>query len=265
MSYLLIDKIDHRMEITLNRPEIRNAMDESMQVDLVDALTEASKDLEVRSVIITGAGDAFCSGADTRRITSGKDVFEGTSAPLTRHRYAHGVQVMSRAFYDCEVPLIAAVNGPALGLGFDLTTQCDMRIAAENAIFSEAFITFGLIPGDGGFWYLPRIVGYSRAVELTITGRRIDAKTAERWGLVSEVVPPGEALNAARRLADEIAARPPQTVRMSKRLVRDASETSLHEALNMGAMAQAVLTGSDDQKEAAAAMKEKRDADFSGR
>jgi len=121
-----------------------------------------------------------------------------------------------------------------------------------------------LIPGDGGFWYLPRIVGYSRAVEMTITGERVDAVTAEKWGLVSKVVPEGEALEASLILADSIAKRPPQTVRLSKKLIRDAEHLSFHDALDLGAMAQAVLTGSSDQTEAAAAMREQRDGDFTG-
>lgn len=264
MSDVLVERRGHVMVLTLNRPEVKNAMTEVMYFALADALDEASRDITVRAAVITGAGDAFCSGADTRRITGHTGVFEGSSAPKTRHGYSHGVQRMSNAFWNCEVPLIAAVNGAALGLGFDVATQCDIRIAAENAIFSEAFVTVGLIPGDGGFWYLPRIVGYSRAVEMTITGRRIDAATAERWGLVSQVVPQGEALTAGLALAEEIAARPPQTVRLSKRLIRDATQSSLQTALDLGAMAQAVLTGSADQREAVKALGERRAGEFTG-
>ena len=170
---------------------------------------------------------------------------------------------MSRAFHTCEVPTIAAVNGPAIGLGFDLTTHCDMRIAADVATFSEAFVTMGLIPGDGGFWTLPRIVGYSRAVEMTVTGKRIDAQTAERWGLVSEVVPAGQALAAAMALADQIANRAPHTVRLSKRLIREGMSVDLEAALALGALAQAVLTGSPDQREAVDATIAKRPGVFS--
>ena len=264
MSDLLVERQGPVMLVTLNRPEVKNALHEGMYAGLAEALDEASRDLEVRAVVLTGAGDAFCSGADTRRMTARTGVFEGNSPPRTRHTYVHGVQKMSAAFYACEAPLIAAVNGAALGLGFDLATHCDIRIAAANASFAEAFVSVGLIPGDGGFWRLPRIVGYSRAVEMTITGRRIDAATAERWGLVSEVVPGGEALNAALKLAEEIAGKPPQTVRLSKKLIRDGMEASLQSALSMGAMAQALLTGTADQREAVAALTERRKPVFQG-
>ena len=264
MSDLLVERQGPVMVITLNRPEVKNALHEGMYAALAEALGEASRDPAVRAVVLTGAGDAFCSGADTRRMTAQTGVFQGQSPPRTRHTYVHGVQQMSAAFYGCEVPLIAAVNGAALGLGFDLILQCDIRIAAETAIFSEAFVSVGLIPGDGGFWHLPRIVGYSRAVEMTVTGRRIDAATAERWGLVSEVTPAGEALAEALKLAGEIAEKSPQAVRLSKKLIRDGMEASLQSALSMGAMAQAVLTGTADQREAVAALVARRKASFEG-
>lgn len=250
------------MVVTLNRPEIRNALNDAMTAGLCDSLDQATSDPQVRCMVLTGAGDAFCSGADTRKIARGGGVFEGSDATVTRHGYAHGIQRLTRAFAACEVPIIAAVNGPALGLGFDITLQCDIRVAARNAIFSEAFISVGLIPGDGGFWYLPRIVGYSRAVEMTVTGRRVDAETAERWGLVSEVVDKGAALDAALALAQEVAEKSPQAVRLSKRLIRDAQVSTLENALSMGSMAQAVVTGSPDQREAVAALIGKRPAKF---
>jgi len=265
MTEVLVERREHVMVVTLNRPDVRNALNDDMFVQIAAALDEASRDVEIRALILTGAGDSFCSGIDTKRIKQREGVFEGASGPQTRHGYTHGVQMMTRAFAACEVPLIAAVNGPALGLGFDLTIQCDLRIASENAVFSEAFVTMGLVPGDGGFWFLPRIVGYPRALEMTITGRRIDAATAHRWDLVSEVTPPGGALAAALTLADDIAARPPHTVRLSKRLLRNAMETSLQTALDMGALAQAVLTGSQDQREAASATIERRKPAFHGR
>ena len=143
---------DHVVVLTLNRPEVRNAMTPDMYGELAAMLDKASVDLEVRALILTGAGDAFCSGADTRRMSDEEGVFEPGSPPWTRHGYLHGVQRLTRAFQRCEVPIIAAVNGPAMGLGFDVAIQCDVRIAAERATFAESFVTVGLIPGDGGFW-----------------------------------------------------------------------------------------------------------------
>jgi len=265
MNKVSTERRGHALVITLNRPEVKNALTEDMFVAIANALDEATGDLSVRAVVLTGAGDAFCSGIDTRKIAKREGTFEGASAPTTRHLYTRGVQRMSQAFFGCETPIIAAVNGPALGLGFDLTIQSDIRIASETAIFSEAFVTFGLIPGDGGFWYLPRIVGYSRAVEMTVTGRRIDAATALDWNLVSKVVPAGATLEAALELAEEIAQRAPHTVRLSKRLIRHAAETPFQTALDMGALAQATLTGSTDQLEAAAALFGRRPGAFQGR
>lgn len=261
---ILVERDGPALVITLNRPDVKNALTQSMVDGLGAALRLASRDLAVRAVILTGAGGGFCSGADTRSIAKKEGVFEGASPPLTRHNYTHGVQEMTRAFYACEVPIIAAVSGAAIGLGFDLALQCDIRIADETAVFSEAFISVGLVPGDGGFWYLPRIVGYSRAIDLTTTGRRIDAAMAERWGLVSEVVATSHALATAKQLAVEISRRPPHTVRLSKRLLRDAMVTSLETSLSLGAMAQAIVTGSGDQVEAVSALMERRTPEFTG-
>lgn len=262
MPSCVVERLDHVLVFTLNKPDVRNALDDDMTETLAAALDEASRDLSVRAMVLTGAGAAFCSGADTRNIQGRKGVFAGAVPPATRHGYTHGIQRLTSAFYACEVPLIAAVNGPALGLGFDLAIQCDVRVASETATFSEAFISMGLIPGDCGFWYLPRLVGYSRAVEMTLTGQRIDAATAERWGLVSEVVGEGQALDAALRIASAMSSRSPHAVRLSKRLIRDGLQAPIHTAMSLGAMAQAVLTGAADQRAAVAAMKDKRDAVF---
>jgi len=136
LSNVTVDQKQNCLIITLDNPDVKNAINEEMQLDIASALNRASVDVGIRAVVLTGKGNVFCSGADTRRIVSKEGVFEGTSAPRTRYGYTHGVQLMSKAFYNCEVPIIAAVNGPAIGLGFDLTTQCDIRIAAANALFS---------------------------------------------------------------------------------------------------------------------------------
>ena len=264
MSDYTVERQGEVIVFTLSRPEVKNALTEEMVAALGDTLQEASGDLSVRCVVITGAGDAFCSGADTRQISGKQGVFDGASPPRTRHSYTHGVQRMTRSFYACEVPVIAAITGPAVGLGFDIALQSDIRIATPSAIFSEAFIHVGIVPGDGGFWYLPRAIGYSRALDMTVTGRRIDAATAEVWGLISEVVPSEKLLDRALALAADIASKPPHTVRLSKRLIRDATQCSLETALDLGALAQAVLTGSQDQREAVAATMERRRGTYIG-
>jgi enoyl-CoA hydratase/carnithine racemase len=163
-----------------------------------------------------------------------------------------------------EVPVIAAVNGPAIGAGCDLACMCDIRIASDRAKFAESFVKLGLVPGDGGAWLLPRIVGFSKASEMALTGDMLDSAAALACGLVSQVVPHDQLMVAARELADRIAANPPHAVRMTKRLLREAWRASLASTLEASASAQAICHQTSDHQEAVAAFLEKRPAKFSG-
>lgn len=162
------------------------------------------------------------------------------------------------------MPVIAAVNGPAIGAGLDLACLCDIRIAAESATFAESFVRVGIVPGDGGAWLLPRIIGFSRATELALTGETIDAATALAIGLVSRVVPDAGLLDAARDVAGRIAANPPHAVRMTRRLLREGQTAGLAQILEMSAAMQALAHATADHEEAVDAFLEKRPPRFAG-
>lgn len=196
--------------ITLNQPELRNPISEPEVMDgLIGALERMQADRAVRVGILTAAGTAFSSGGNIRAMA---DALEARKAnPVTTLDYYNaGIQRIPLAFERVDVPIICAVNGPAMGAGLDLTCMCDMRIAAESAKFAESFVKMGIVAGDGGAWLLPRTVGYAKASEMAFTGDAIDAAEALAIGFVSKVVPDAELMNAARALAKRIAANPPR-------------------------------------------------------
>lgn len=252
------------LTVTLNLPDKRNPISDPAVIDgLERVLGEADSDIAVRAVILTGAGSAFSSGGDLKAMRAGK----GLRAPLpaqTRRNYREGIQRLPLLFQALEVPVIAAVNGPAIGAGLDLTCMCDVRIAADNAVFAESFVKVGIVPGDGGAWLLPRIVGFSKATELALTGETIGAEEALRIGLVSRVVPGADLLAAAREVADKIAANPPHAVRMTKRLLREGQSATLANILEMSAAMQSLAHATKDNDEAMDAFLEKRAPRFTG-
>lgn len=252
------------LTVTLNLPEKRNPIsDPSVIEGLERALLEADSDIGVRAVILTGAGSAFSSGGDLKAMKEGR----GLRAPLpaqTRRNYREGIQRLPLLFQTLEVPVIAAINGPAIGAGLDLACMCDVRIAADGAVFAESFVKVGIVPGDGGAWLLPRIVGFSRATELALTGETIGAEEALRIGLVSRVVPGEELMAAARAVADKIAANPPHAVRMTKRLMREGQTATLANILEMSAAMQSLAHATRDNDEAIDAFLEKRAPRFTG-
>lgn len=250
--------------LTLNQPETRNALtDVAMVQALEDACVRIRDDGSVRCVILTGAGKAFSSGGNVKHMRDRVGTFAG-DALAVRENYRRGIQRVPRALWDLEVPTIAAVNGPAYGAGCDLTLMCDIRIAAEEAVFAENFVKVGLIPGDGGAWFLPRVLGLSRACEMAFTGEPVDARTALAWGLVSKVVPQENLLEEARALAARIAANPPQALRMTKRLLREGMHNRLDTYLEMAAAFQGAAHQTRDHAEAVAAILEKRPPTFTG-
>jgi enoyl-CoA hydratase/carnithine racemase len=250
--------------ITLNDPAMRNPISEKDMVDaIVAALGRLNADPSVRVGILTGAGSAFSSGGDLRAM---RDAAEARAkAPAsTMHYYKEGIQRIPLAFERVDVPMIAAVNGPAIGAGLDLACMCDIRIAGESARFAESFVKVGLIAGDGGAWLLPRAVGYSMACEMAFTGEMIDAREALARGLVSRVVPDGELLAAARALADRITVNPSHSVRMTKRLLMEGRNVRMDTLLEMAAAMQSLVHATADHREAVAAFLEKRPPRFSG-
>lgn len=259
---LLVERDGDVVTWTVNRPETRNAISEDDAIDaLVDAATAVNRDQSVRAVILTGAGSAFSAGGNVKDMAAAAGLFGG--APhQQRVGYREGIQRIPRA--TLEVPVIAAVNGPAVGAGCDLALMCDIRIASNTAFFAESFVKLGLIPGDGGAWLLPRAIGPARAAEMALTGDRVDAATALKWGIVSRVVEPADLLPTAREIASRIAANPPVAVRMTKKLLRESSQQTLDQLLELSATMQAVAHHTEDHREAVAAFLEKRPGRFTG-
>jgi enoyl-CoA hydratase/carnithine racemase len=239
--------------LTLNRPEKRNPISEREIVDaLVDALQRVQADASTRVVILTGAGSAFSSGGDLRAMEAAlEERVRNPSATIAY--YTEGIQRIPLAFEALDAPVIAAVNGPAVGAGNDLACMCDMRIASEEARFAESFVKIGIIPGDGGAWLLPRVVGWSKACEMAFTGDLLSAQEALACGLVSQVVAKDDLLPAAHRLARRIAANPPLAVRATKRLMREGRFASLGALLQSSANAQAVAHTTEEHRQALAA------------
>ena len=250
--------------VTLNRPESRNALDPDVQEALVAAVLRLDADPAVRVAILTGAGSAFSAGGNVRRMGAAASGPAERAPAEARLYYKRNIQRIPVAFERVEVPIVAAVNGPAMGAGCDLACMCDLRIAAEGARFAESFVKLGIIPGDGGAWLLPRVVGFAKAAEMALTGDALSASEALACGLVSRVVPDAELLPAARELAGRIAANPPHAVRMARRLLREAWNNRLDAVLELSAAMQAVAHTTADHKEAMAALREKRPPRFTG-
>ncbi|MEB3021790.1 crotonase/enoyl-CoA hydratase family protein [[Mycobacterium] crassicus] len=228
---------------TINLPHLGNAItDQDFITAFEDAVGAANSDTNVRAVILTGEGKIFSAGGNVKDMANREGMF-GLEAIEQRYAYVDGIQRLPRALARLEVPIIAAVNGAAIGAGFDLATMCDIRIASERASFAESFVQIGLIPGDGGSWFLQRAIGYERAAEMTLTGDRIDAATAHSWGLVSRVVPHDELITAARELAERIVKNPPHALRMAKRLLQESRTGLLESTLAMAAAMQPLAHG----------------------
>jgi enoyl-CoA hydratase/carnithine racemase len=248
--------------LTMSQPETRNALTGNTAVEeFVAACAEVQADRSIRAVIITGEGPVFSSGGNVKDM---QKYFQRQLSPDTiREEYRQGIQRIPRALYHLDVPVIAAVNGPAIGAGCDLTCMCDIRIASDKATFAESFVKVGIVPGDGGAWLLPRAVGLSKASEMAFTGEALDAQQALDCGLVSRVVPAAELMDAALALARRIAANPGGVLRMTKRLIREGQQSSLESLLEISASYQAIAHMEPDHHEAVKAFVEKRAPRFS--
>jgi enoyl-CoA hydratase/carnithine racemase len=254
IEYSVADRV---ATILLNRPDRKNAFTLEMVDMWADALRRAAADDDVRAVVLTGAGDAFCSGVDL-------SAFKGESrTPLQEKELLTGrVHKVARAMAELHKPVIAVVRGVAVGAGMDMSLMCDIRIAGRSARFSEGYIRVGLVPGDGGCYYLPRIVGTSTALRLLWTGEFVDADAALAMGLVSEVHEDEQALDAGLALAKLIASRAPVAVETIKRAVYQGLTQDLSSALDSISSHQAVVLSTSDSAEAFAAFTERRDPVF---
>ena len=266
MSYqhVIFEVADRVATLTFNQPETRNAIsDEGMIDEIVSVLSEIPARPDISVLIVTGAGEAFSSGGNVKKMQAKDGIFAGSAMDI-QQAYRLGIQRIPLALYELEVPVIAAVNGAAVGAGFDVAMMCDLRLASSTARFGETFLNLGIIPGDGGAWFLPRALGHQRAAELTFTGRLVDADEALRLGIVLEVLPPADLMARAHDLAAQIAAKPPQALRLAKRLLRAGQAMDLKPFLDYCAALQAACHGTADHAEALAAFFEKRPGRYQG-
>ncbi|HLW48899.1 MAG TPA: enoyl-CoA hydratase-related protein [bacterium] len=254
---VLIEDRDSVRVITLNRPDVLNAFDARLGEELLDALTAAADAADVRCVVLTGAGRAFCSGADLRGHTPG----ETSLGALLRTRYNRIILRLR----TMEKPVLAAVNGVAAGAGCNLALAADLRIASDRASFIEVFTRVGLIPDSGGTWLLPRFVGIGRALEMMFFADPIDAAAAERLGLVNRVVPQDELMPRTLEWASRLAHGPTRAYGLIKRGVDRALTLDLRGALEYEAFLQEIAGRSDDHREGVAAFLEKRAPSYAGR
>lgn len=250
--------------LTLTRPDAMNALGDQGDGDAVaDACAQIARDPTIRVAILTGEGRAFSAGGNVKAMLAGEGNFAGNPA-MVREGYRGNIHKALRALHGLDVPLIAAVNGPAIGLGCDLCCLADIRIASTKASFGVTFLKVGIIPGDGGTWILPRVIGMSRAAEMFYTGRVINAQQASEWGLVSLVVEPEELMRETLALASEIAQQPPYQLRATKTLLRQGQSVSYDTMLELAASTQGLMHHTEDHKEGARAILEKRPAVFTG-
>lgn len=260
--FLLVERDGPVVIATLNRPDTRNAISETAHSEeIADFCARTARDMSVRAVVLTGAGKAFCAGGNVKHMQQRAGMFAGAPYAL-RNSYRTGIQLIPAALYELEVPVVAAVNGPAIGAGLDIACMADVRIASDKALFAESFAKLGIVPGDGGAWFLPRVIGMARASLMTLTGETIDAAKALEYGLVSEVVAPEQLLPRALDVARSIAANPGHATRMAKRLLREGQDMKLAPLLELSAAYQALAHHTQDHHEAVSAFVEKRTPEF---
>ena len=262
---VLVERIGAVAKVTLNDPATRNALTPPVIGGLTAFLNQANADDTLGCIVLAAAGDGFCSGGNIKDMRDGTDpMFAGTAQQM-QEGFRNGVQVIPKLFNELDVPVIAAVQGAAMGAGCDLACMCDIRIASTDAKFAESFLRVGLVSGDGGAWFLPRVIGMPRAMELALTCRTVDATEAKEWGLVTHVVDRDKLIDTAMDMARAIAAFPPRSVRLNKRLLRQSLNLSLDDCLELSAAFQAIVQSTADQKEAVAALLERRQPRYIGR
>lgn len=250
--------------LTLDRPDARNAYSDAMVDGLVRALDAAEADDAVRCIVLTGAGSAFHAGGDLKLMREGSGMFEGGPAVL-RRRYIEGIQRVPRRLAACDKPVVAALNGAAIGAGLDLACMCDIRIAARGIKLGSTFVKVGLVPGDGGAYFLARTIGFARALELVLTGRLVDTDEALAIGLVHAVVEPEALLHEAKARARLVAANAPLAVRLTKRTAYRSWDLDMDTALELAASFQGMVQSTADHREAVDAILDKRAPKFQGR
>jgi 2-(1,2-epoxy-1,2-dihydrophenyl)acetyl-CoA isomerase len=247
--------------ITMNRPEKRNAMSQGIFQGIATSVEDAAKDEEIKVIILTGTGDAFCAGADVKAMAAGelqrREPPPDQPQPVPRAPF-------TMQFRECPKPIIAAMNGFAVGVGLDLALACDIRIASDKARFTVGYVRRGMVPAAGSAWYMPRLMGMDRALKVILTSEMIDAEEAEKLGLVTMVVPHDELESASIEIAEQIAKAPMLAVQAAKRAVYESLELDLAKSLELTMTIRQGLLGTSDFHESATAFVEKREPTFKG-
>lgn len=244
--------------VTMNRPSTKNALDRELVDALARALAQAAGDDAVRVIVLTGAGEAFCSGADLKGSMTGDDDRSWEERIDAFHALIHAV-------VGAPKPVIASIDGAAVGFGADLALACDLRVLSTRAYLQEIFVRIGLMPDGGGTFWMPRLVGIGRAMEYLLTGRKIDASLAAEVGLANRVVEPEELAAATRELAVSLSKGPPLAHARIKRAVRESWQGTIDQALSREKASQVELLQSQDLMEGVMAWAQKRDPEFTGR
>ena len=262
---VLYDVSEHIATITLNAPERMNSFSEGLLNGWADGIRRASKDEEVRVVIITGSGRAFCAGANLKARAEQDTVLQqGASTALRRNSLRFTVHQVAQALQLLDKPYIAAINGAAVGAGMDMASMADIRIASDQARFSMSYVNVGLIPGDGGSWLLPRLVGLQKALELLWSGELFGADEAHEIGYILRVVPHEELMDEVRKYAKKLASGPPIAIQLTKRLVYRGLNSTFMEGLDAAQAAMTIVQSTEDSKEGPRAFVEKRPPEFKG-
>ncbi|MGM0418067.1 MAG: enoyl-CoA hydratase-related protein [Thermodesulfobacteriota bacterium] len=261
---ILFEKKDRIAVLTLNRPDKNNTVtDENVISEIESALNSVNQDKSLSVLVLKSSGRIFSAGGDIGAMKDKKGMFAGKPDELFEN-YEKNVQRIPRAFYSLEVPSVAAVNGPASGAGCDLAFMCDLRVASEKAWFSQAFINVGLISGDGGLYFLQKAVKHPLMAEMVFTGARISAQRAYEACMINRVVDPDNLEESALQLAGEIASKPPKTVRLAHKLMKQAYRKDLEAVLYTSGLTQSLCHNTNDHFEAVNAFLEKRNPVFKG-
>lgn len=264
MKDLIVEKKNHILWITLNRPEASNAYSTEMVTALVETLHSADRDVDVRVIVLSGAGKNFCAGGDVKAMKNKTGMFAGESNEL-REAYQKGIQQIPLAMKSLKTPTIAMINGAAVGAGCDLAAMCDLRIASESATFAETFAKVGLVPGDGGAFFLTRLVGFGKATEMFLTCRTYSAKESKEMGLVNEVVLPEKLKERVEEIATVMTELPPISLQMTKKSLEDAYENDLRSHLELMSAYQGITQRSSDHFKAIDGLLEKKKQIFDHR
>lgn len=268
---IILSTQDNIATLTLNRPDKLNAFDARMEAEVADALDRVDNDDESRMLVITGAGRAFCAGVDLDSLPGSGVVPSSTvtadisAAEAARRRLNRSSGIILPKLQKMIKPTIAMVNGPAVGAGCDFAFGCDLRIGSEKARFMSAFVRVGLFSGWGGTWLFPRLMGVGKALEYLFTGDYMEAKEAEKLGVLNRLVPAADLVSETMALAERIANGPPIAIRLTKLMVYKGLAMDMETALQMAAACESITLTSEDHREGIAAFREKRKPKFQGK